>query len=489
MTNNFIKQLKKEANYTTTENQAKTHVTTGNKLVDFFALGGATRHNLELGLDLFKKAYAKDQKKAVRILFYFRDVRGGQGERDIFRVCLYWLAKKDPDTAKQLLGLVPEYGRWDDLFHLVYVDNVKHDVFDIVRKQLKEDRESDEPSLLAKWMPSENASSDETKKRGRIFRNALGMTERTYRKTLSALREEIGIIETKITEGRYDDIDYEDVPSQALFKYQDAFMRHDEANYRNYLNKVQSGDKEMNTSTLYTYQIYKAMQNGKDVDALNTMWDELPDYTDGENALVMADVSGSMVGDPMSVSVSLALYFADKNEGVFSDTFMTFSAHPQLQEVGGDNLRDKMTLIERADWDQNTDLYRAMKTIVDTAVDADADPEELPDTLYIISDMEFDVAIAGGGGRYSSRGDLSEQATNFEAMQELYDETDYDMPNIVFWNVDARNKQVPVMNDERGVTLVSGFSPSTFEMAVEEKTPKELMEETIADDRYSRILG
>lgn len=460
----YIDDLVKGANVTFTEKGALTLRTTTNPLVDFFALAGATRGNEEHGLDLFKKAFAKDREKAVRILFYLRDVRGGQGERQLFKNCLRYLSENEPEVGAKLYSFVPEYGRWDDLFVLdsdLYVEQLKG--------QLEEDKNTDTPSLLAKWMPSENASSNKSRTMARNLAKLLGMNATQYRKMLSGLRKKISLVEQKMSKREFGTIEYEKVPSQASLKYRKAFKRNDEDRYTNYLNSVSKGEEKINTSTLYPYQVYEAVGTP----AAEQLWANLPDYTQGKNAIVVADVSGSMRGRPMSVSVSLALYFAERNKGQFKDYFITFSEYPSLQKIQGVTLRDNISSIERADWSMTTDIEAVFNLLVDTAVKNETPPNEMPETIYIISDMEFDKASSG--------------TTNYELIDQRYRDAGYERPNLVFWNVDARNKQVPVPMNENRVSLVSGYSPSAFKLAVENKTPEETMEEVINSERYNVI--
>ncbi len=470
----FLKNLKNSMNETTTENGAKTFISTQSPLLDFFALGGATRKNPELGLDLFKKALAEDNVKAIRILFYLRDIRGGQGERNLFRDCIKYIANEYPDIFKNIVNIVPEYGRYDDL--MVTLGTKSEEVLaEALKDQLLKDFQSETPSLLGKWMPSENATSAVTVSNAKKMIKLLDTNPKEYRKMLSRLRKQIKIVETNLTTGEYKTIEYDKLPSQAGMKYTKAFKKKDGDRYNAYVLAVKGGEKKINTSTLYPYQIYEAVNRGDSTDILDVMWTNLKDYTGGKNALVVADVSGSMSGQPMSVSVSLALYFADKNTGPWKDHFITFSSEPRLQEIKGANIREKMNSIERADWSMSTNLLKVFSTVLNTATQNKVTEDEMPKTLYIISDMEFDAATGGG--------------TNFEAIRQMYANHGYTLPSLVFWNVNARNKQVPVTKDERGVTLVSGFSSSTFSLVVENKSPIQLMEDVINGERYCKILA
>lgn len=457
----FLTELGSEMNKTHTENGAVTLRSTTDPLVDFFALAGATRKNPELGLDLFKKAFAKDKQIAVRTLFYLRDVRGGQGERMLFRNCLQYLAENEKEISDKIVSFVPEYGRWDDIFGLH-----TETIIPLIKKQLEEDVKNETPSLLAKWLPSENTSSEKTKTLARGMRKALGMSAKEYRKTLSGLRKKIRLVEHNMSKNEWAGIEYRKVPSQASLKYRKAFNRHDETRYQNYLQSVTEGKEKINTSTLYPYQVYKAVNTP----GAEQLWSNLPDYTQGKNAIVVADVSCSMMGDPMAVSVSLALYFAERNTSIFKDHFITFSGEPTLQKINGSTLRDKINSIERAEWGMNTNIQK----VFDCVLNASRSSDDVPETIYIISDMEFDSCTGGN--------------TNFEDIKAKYSAREMKMPNLVFWNVDARNKQVPVEQNENGVTLVSGLSPSTFKLAVENLSPYELVMQVVNSDRYATIV-
>jgi tetratricopeptide (TPR) repeat protein len=466
-TGKFLNSLYVNTSKGLTENEAVTFIRSGSMLLDFYAQAGAMRGNKDKALDLFKKAFAEDRLKAIRILFYLRDIRGGQGERDLFRVCLEWLGTDYPDIFEKIVGFVSEYGRWDDMFF----DNSK--CFEIIGNQIKQDKDSEKPSLLAKWLPTINASSKTTKAKAKFMATKLGMNEIEYRKTVRKIRKQIKIVEELMSTRKWKDINYSNVPSQASRIYKDAFKKHDETRYDAFIEKAEKGEVKINAGTLYPYQIYKSVQEDYSK-ALEALWNQLPDYTQGKNALVVADVSGSMEGDPMSVSVSLALYFAERNKGQFKDHFITFSGNPRLQRVVGQNLRDKMNSIETSEWEMNTNLQYVFDLILNTALQNNTPKEELPETIYIISDMEFDSAC--------------EVRTNFEVIKDKYSDSGYKMPNLVFWNVDARSGQnLPVQKGESGVALVSGFSPVIFKIAVENKTPEQIMLDTINSERYAKI--
>jgi len=456
----------KESSKGETANGAVTFTRSTSALLDFYAQAGAMRKSPTQALDLFKKAFSEDNLLAIKILFYLRDVRGGQGERDLFRTCLEWLGTDYPQIFEKIVVHVAEYGRWDDLFF----DNEV--CFDTIGKQLKDDIKSEKPSLLAKWLPTINASSAKTKAKAKFFAQKLAYSDKTYRTILRDIRKKIVLVESQMSAKEWGDINYSAVPSQASRIYRNAFKKHDEARYSKFIEKAEKGEVKINASTLYPHQIYESVQ--KDYSkTLEALWNQLPDYTQGKSALVVADVSGSMSGQPMAVSVSLALYFAERNKGQFQDYFLTFSGSPKLQKIQGSNLAQKMMSIERSEWEMNTNLQAVFDLVLHTAVVNSTPEDEMPETIYIISDMEFDSCVSG--------------QTNYEVIKRKYEQAGYKLPTVVFWNVNASGKNLPVHEDERGVTMVSGFSPVIFRFVVENKTPMEVMLDTINADRYARI--
>jgi hypothetical protein len=463
----FIQALKKTTSVTKTVNGAKTYETSGDVLFDFFAVGGACRDNVFLAKSLFIKAYEEDKESALRVLFYLRDVRGGQGERSIFKSCLRYVYDVDREVFRKVFGFVSEYGRWDDIFD--FSDD--EEVSKYIRKQIISDWVSETPSLLAKWLPTINASSQKTRKYALSLVKNLGVHPISYRKVVRSIRKKLNIVEHKMSARNWGDVNYETVPSVANKVYSNAFLRHDEERRNSFLEDVIGGKKKMNSSALYPHQIYTMVENGKEETA-NALWKSLPDYTTGENALVMADVSGSMSGTPMAVSVSLALYFAERNIGVFNGYFMTFSERPQLVKIFGDKVAKRMKNIERSHWGANTNVNSALDSILNAAIVSKATQEEMPKVLYIISDMEFDDSGAD---------------TNHETAKQKFEEAGYSLPSIVYWNVDAKDVHFPVYSDEYNTYLISGRSPTVFKIVLEGKSQRDIVDDIVNSDRYKKI--
>ncbi len=481
----MLEFLKREANKTYTENGSVTYRSTGRDCLDLFATIGALRRESEQEITArFLRAYAEDPDLAMKILFYGRDVRGGLGERRVFRILLRWLAVSKPESVVRNLPYVAEYGRWDDV--LVLLDTpCRAEALALLKQQFDADlaalSSDGDVSLLGKWLPSVNASNDETVRAAKQIANAFGLSDRDYRKTLTKLRAQIRILENNLRERDYT-FDYSKQPSKAMFKYRKAFLRNDAERYGAFMQRVSTGEVKLNTGALYPYEIIEKAYHCDDAErlSLDATWRALADYTQDENALVVADGSGSMYwgGKPMPAAVaqSLAIYFAEHNRGAFRNHFITFSMNPRLVEIKGRDIVDKARYCETFNECANTNIQKVFELVLNAAVRNRVPQKDLPSTLYIISDMEFDSCAAGAS------------LTNFEYAAKLFRQAGYRLPNVVFWNVSSRNQQQPVTMNEQGVALVSGCSPRIFSMVMEGSLdPFTFMLSVIDTERYAPI--
>ena len=481
----FLNALENEFNVTSTANGAKAYKSTGSKNLDLFGKIAACRDNVSEATRLFNLAYAEDAETATRILFWARDIRGGQGERKIFRELFKELVRSDATIGAKLVGLIPEFGRWDDL--VVLEGTLVWDVaLNVIKTQLTTDLNTEvgnSVSLLAKWLPSVNASSKESKRIGRKIAEAMGWSERQYRKTLAALRTQIRIVEQAMCSREWSAIDYSKLPSRAGFMYRKAFAKRDGERYQTYLNAVEKGEAKINAGTIYPYEIVdKYLNKGESNDqTLNLMWEALPNYMEGQefNGLVVADVSGSMAqygGTPMAVSISMAMYIAERNTGIWKDKFLTFSATPELQTVTGSTIASRIRNLSNASWGMNTNLQATFDLVLNTAVKNRIPEGDMPRKLIIVSDMEFDRCCTGAS------------VTNFEAIRIKYAQAGYSLPELVFWNVNA-GANVPMKMHDTGTCLVSGCSPSILKSVLTGKviTPIEVMKDAVYSERYAPV--
>ena len=502
---NALQAIKTQLNTAHTENGDLAYKSTGSACLDFFSLCGGMRRNLEDLDKVFAKAYAENPVVAIKILFYMRNIRGGLGERNSFRVLLKELAQYYPEMAKQIVYAVPEYGRWDDLLVLLETP-AKDDAIALIKSQIEKDKKAMEEgktvSLLGKWLPSINTSSKESVASAKIVMASLGMKAVEYRKLCSALRKEIKILEDNLRRKDYT-FDYSKQPSQAMLRYKKAFMRNDEERYKAFLRKVveqaqklAQGEEipeeekvKLNAKTLYPYQIVGPFMSGysgfrflPDEEALplEASWKSLDRGAFGSRTIVVRDGSGSMYGPgesaAINIATSLALLFAEQLGGAYKNSFITFSSKPELIQVPetADTLEKKLNFISKFDDCSNTDIGKVYKLILDVAKSGNVPKEEMIERVLIISDMEFDSAVTISDTAENERvkslsaasldrsyAHFSKDST-FEFYKKAFEEAGYELPEIVFWNVEARDTHLPVTQNEKGVKLVSGASANIF---------------------------
>ena len=496
MSNAFMSGLKAATNYTLTENGGVAHRSTGTDLYDMFALGGAYRtRSDEDCILLFKNAYEENPVYALKCLFYMRDVRGGQGERRFFRVCMKWLATVDKEAALRNLECVSEFGRWDDLF--IFIGTPLEDaMFNHLKEQLALDVQSKTPSLLAKWLKSENTSSAESRAIAVRTRKAFGMTAKQYRKTLSILRERIRVLERLMSAGRWDEIEFDKIPSKAGLVYRNAFARRDmiKAKYEAF---AKSETTKVNAKALYPYEVVAQAYNATHYKTptateramIGKYWDNLEDYFNGAtlNALAIVDTSGSMWGSeamaPINVAISLGMYCAEKAQGPYKGHYISFSRTPRLVRVEGQDFVDKVKRIYATNLCENTDLVRAFNLVLSVAVNNRLSQSELPEALIVISDMEIDSAQRGWGWRCSEND--SNILTEMDTVRAKWAAAGYKMPRLVFWNVRSRNNII--LDKGPDVSLVSGASPVIFEQIMKGKSAMDLMYDKLDSERYACI--
>ena len=451
MNKNFLNYLKAEYNYDFTENGAKTNKSTFSRLLDLFALIGSYRDKDIT--DLVKQAWLTNKEITAKILIHTRNIVGGYGERDTFRRALVYLYKNfkdDIDLIRKIIdcSIVDKIGRWDDYLYIAYKTGDSY-LLEKIKNQYNKDINSDVVSLLGKWLYSENASSEKTIRKATYFRKLFGLKSKEYRQNLTKLREKIKIIENNLRLKDYT-FNYENVPSKAFVKYRKAFIRNDEARFQSFIDSVEKGEVKINTGALTPFDvIHRVREGGEGLDAL---WNNLPDMFEGEeplHAIVAADVSGSMDGEPVEVSVGLALYMAERNKGYFHNHFIDFCGDSQIHEINPDEpIVTKYTRVRASSRDMNTNIDSVFKCLLDSAVKNKVEQKDLPKYVIIISDMEFDCCRL--------RDD-----TNFSHWKNSFEFNGYKLPIIVFWNVNAHSSRFPATKYDN-VILMSGRSQTAF---------------------------
>ena len=495
MTNTFINALEEMFNYKFTENGAVAMKSTGSKVYDLFALGGAYRSRSEEDcILLFKNAWEEDPTLAIKALFYLRDCRGGQGERRFFRICLRWLAKVHPTTVVANIAQIPNMGRWDDLFCL-FGTKVESSVLQFIKRQLMLDMQDaidcKAISLLGKWMPSENAHSREAKEKAGVIRFYLGMNSKQYRQMLSKLRAHLNVLERLMSANEWDKIEFDKIPSKAGLVYRNAFARRDMI-AKKYEAFAKDKDTTVNAGTLYPYEIVEKIRGkehgwwfdqftGTDTERamLNKYWENQKDYLNGADMSMMCviDTSGSMVGRPLDVACSLGLYCAERMSGPFANKYISFSSHPRLIKTEGIDFVDKVVRIYRQNLCENTDLAKVFDLLLNTVLSGKAKKEDLPKTLVVISDMEIDWMSDWTAENATYEMDKIRKEWAFYGLE---------LPKLVYWNVAARNNTI--LDKGPNVSFVSGCSPVIFEQVLTGKTGIELMMNVLMSERYKWIL-
>lgn len=458
-----------------TKNGAATLSTSGNALVDLFFVIGASRGMTDDAFDrMFANAYMTDPTVALRLSLYARDIRGGMGERKAFRRILLWLERNVPEELNRVLPRVAEVGRFDDLliFNTPYAKNI---AYGLIAKAL-----SERNGLCAKWLPRKGPISVE-------LRNYFGMSPKHYRKTLVHLTN---VVEQKMCAKEWDAINLEHVPSVATSRYRKAFARHIPKTVTTFVEKVKKGEAKINASAVFPYDIIKGLLTNKrtagysldiptdlDIEHATVQWNALPDFVGEGSFLPIIDSSGSMTMGPhdikpIHVATSLGLYLAERNKSAFKNVVMTFNTDSRLVPLVNGNIYKKIEQMYKLPWGGTTNLQAAFENILRHAYEYDVPADDMPKTLIIISDMEFN----------SCKRDL----TNYEAMREQYSRHGYEMPNVVFWNVSGREGNNPVDYQQNGTALVSGFSPAITKTVLSAKVvrPIDIVLEAVMSPRY-----
>lgn len=478
----FADAIREEGKHTLTENGAFALNTTDDARLNFFSTVGSLRNTTNVRKRvLFAEAYEQEPLFAVKTLFYARDIREGLGERETFRCILRYLAKTHPEAVRPNLDLIGVFGRYDDLYCLIDTP-LEEEMWLVMKKQFEEDlanlHQNKAISLLAKWIKTADSKTPKTRQLGILTAEKLGYPVYNFKRIVRSMRKHIGVIEGLMSEGRWDEIKYSEVSSRAMMLYRKCFMKHDKVRFQEYINKAVKGEEVIHSADLYPYDIVeKILYQHEDSNVLEAQWRQLPNYVEeNTQAIVMADVSGSMRGRPMATSIGLAIYFAERNKGAYHNLFMTFSGCPEIITLKGETLEQKISYMSKVDWGMNTDLQAAFDKVLNIAIENHVPLEEMPKSLIVISDMEIDCT----GNR---------DWTFYEQMRAKYASYGYDIPNIVFWNVDSRNDVFHSDSKRAGVQLCSGQSITVFKqlMRCVGKTPVEMMEDVINSERYSCI--
>lgn len=511
---NFMENLSDRMNTSITTNGAKGYKTTGNLLLDFnFSIatlrGEEPEKIIEKWIPLYEEyKYNNETSVALKYLFWIRDIREGLGERKIFRVIMKYLCKHDPNSIIHTLIFIPTFGRWDDLIYLLDKDTNKliYDyIISLLKNQIMEDYNTatmkspinnekyniNQISLLAKWMPSVNTSSERTVEKAKEISKAFGWSYKRYRKTMSRLRKYIGIVEEKMSSNKWEEIQYENVPSKANLLYSRTFMKHDEERRLQYISDLQNGKTTINSSILFPHDIVHKLNNEpSSADVFESMWKALPNLVDeNSRTIVVGDGSCSMTTrinrsttvTSEEVCIGLCLYFAERLKGEFHNKYITFSEHPELVNLlDSTRFVDKVAICRKYNEIANTNIEAVFRLILNVAVEYNMKQDEIPDNILIISDMEFDGCAVMDGSVVNNK--------LMDTAKTMFKVHGYKLPRIIFWRVNGCTNTIPMVQNDLGVILVSGFSLNIVKMVMSSKTdPYECLLEQILSGRYKCI--
>lgn len=511
--NQFLQGLEQGANKTYTGNGAVGYKATLDNVLDLFTQVGNMTKYFEEGTvkSLVEQSYGQNPLMTLKVLFLMRDIREGNGVRDAVKVAMKHLVNDDAEAVKAMLPLFAEYGRWDDV--LVFLDTELADAtVALLKTQLEQDlqalSEGQSVSLLGKWLPSINTSNAEVRKHARTLAKGFGLSYKEYRKTLSTLRNHIDVVERKMSAKNFGEISYEKVPSKAIARYRNAFQNQDTERFESYLTALANGDVKVNASTLSPYELVKTVvrTNGgyfatnrfsitNDENTLklaNAQWKQLLEEFVGEsvgaNLLPVCDFSESMHQNdylPLFVAIGLSMFLAEKNEGNFGNSFLSFADEPTIHTLRGENFAEKLAnVFKDGRVGYSTNVEATFQLILNTAINGNFSQEDMPSTLVYFSDMNFNPTWAD-----KSRNIYSVQQTDtvFEQMKEKFRQAGYEMPHIVFWNILGSTQ--PATKLTENVTLISGFSQNLMKNVVSGKglNPYEAMLQMLSVPRYEAV--
>ncbi|KAF0716977.1 Aste57867_2563 [Aphanomyces stellatus] len=480
---------------TTTWNGAVSHATTTSGRVDLYysVLRGTPEARVA---ELMTASYKEDALHTLKLVAYLRDIRGGKGERLVARHAIKWLALHHPEELKHnLQHYVAEYGRFDDLLALVETP-VEAFALTVYAEQLKKDLaalEAQKPvSLCAKWVPSEKKAADKKARVNLKLAKTMKISAAELRKTyLAPLRASLKLLESFMCAKDWDGIDLNMVPSVAMHihgKPKHAFERHLADKFATWKDGLKSGKTKVNAAVLHPHQVVQQYFSGWSIttevnELVEAQWRVMVqngrDLGTLSRTLVMSDVSGSMYspnGVPMAVSIALGILISELVLDEFKGLVMTFETTPRFHTVVGETLLQKVLSLASAPWGGSTNFIAALRLILSTAKAKQIARDQMPEKLIVVSDMQFNVA-----------GSLSE--TNFQVLKREFTDAGFDVPHLIFWNVNGRTTDAPTLSTEANVSLLSGFSPAVLKAALtgEQLTPFQTMLNAILDARYDLI--
>lgn len=531
-----------------------------------------TRNELK---EKIEKSYAEDKLLTLKLLFYMRDIRGGQGLRDAFKIGFKHLLFKEIENKNEFellhfLKLVGHYGRFDDLLFFLDLNDVVDEfiINSIIKPQLENDlavanlvkveiengadleeavgkvlsEHGKDLTLLAKWLPSNNASSKKTKYLARKIARTLGLSNKEYQKTLVTIRKVLNLVETKLSERKFDEVDYSKVPSKAMKKYKKAFENRDGVRYKGYLetltrqlanpNEVSSEEVKVKVNTqallpheivgefvsLITQKFYSTPNKGEMV-RLNSIKTYMETEKEQESKLAKAqwvsyvndlrekfndlpsfipvlDASGSMSmssslgkSNPFEFATTLSIMLSELNNEYWKNKILTFSKSSKFIDIGEstDIFERFVNLMANRVPALSTDLGKSFDEVLDHAVKNNIPVEDMPKALVVLTDMNFNGEVHSFIEGYGY-GSLSLE-TYINSYKEKFEEKGYTLPQVIVWNLTNDTTSYSIEGLEQGITTVSGYSLKNLDSILTSNidSPMKSMLRVLNSEKYSLV--
>ncbi|KAF9047611.1 hypothetical protein BJ165DRAFT_1467253 [Panaeolus papilionaceus] len=325
---------------------------------------------------------------------------------------------------------------------------------------------------------------------------------------LTELRRVSAVPEPLMAANKWKDIIYSRVPSICMKNNAERFSKHDPVGFEKYLLSVESGKRGISGATRMPHELVAEVLGGSkgkkggnpiQVRVAEAQWktlvSSLKETGTLDNCLAVCDVSGSMgtldyydrkskVVSPIFPSVALSLIVATIAKAPFNGGFITFSEHPQFVQLDlTKSLAEQIRAMESSAWGMNTDFQAVfLNLLLPLAKKHKLKQEDMIKRIFVFTDMQFDVA------RQSQASD--DWATNYDCIEQAYKEAGYEVPQLVFWDLQAAGMKttVEVESDRKGVAMMNGFSPAMLKVFMGEEVQESEWEQVEDDDSSVTVV-
>lgn len=455
---------------TLTTNGGVSLMTTENCFVDFFMM-----FVRGIDTDVINKYLTEcwniDPVKTVALIFHARDRKNGKKEKNISNRAMIWLKHNKCNTyRKNLYTYITKYGSWKDIMYISTKHSRNDFEINTIATQLLNDKDCIQRgdhknvSLCAKWASSEGDKYDINfhiahKIALSLYPDDEDIMKKYRKEILVPLRKKIDIVETYMSSNRWNEIKYENVPAVATKRLKKVFQKHDPEGYAQYLNDVAKGAKKINITGILPHELVKFYIEGNEYnETIEQQWKAILKNIKDEgilsNMLAIVDVSGSMINNssvkPIEPAIALGILISECNEGLFHNKIISFDSKPEIFDIKGDNLFEKVKNIRyNLSAGTSTNFEGTFDLLLNMGKMFDVKPEQMPKKVIVLSDMQFDEASDTDTNEY----------TIHECIINKYKDTIYKPPQFIYWNLSSSHDETfPVKAVSSNVAMISGFS-------------------------------